>query len=47
MTLARWIKNIEPEVNAIQVEIYKDWFISLEIKVIIAKIFSDAIRMIM
>ena len=47
MTLVKWVKDREPDVSAIQVEIYKDWFISLEIKVIIAKIFSDAIRMIM
>ncbi|PIR66616.1 MAG: hypothetical protein COU51_02765 [Parcubacteria group bacterium CG10_big_fil_rev_8_21_14_0_10_36_14] len=42
-TLVKWIKNKEPRSSAIQLEIYKDWFISIDKLRRLAKIISFAI----
>ncbi|MBU4422034.1 hypothetical protein KKB41_03715 [Patescibacteria group bacterium] len=44
-TLAKWMKDREPRVNALQMEIYKDWLMMDENTEIFIKVLSNAIAL--
>jgi len=44
-TLAKWMKDKEPRVNALQMEIYKDWLMMDENTEMLIKVLSNAIAL--